>query len=584
MKLSERYNLHYDKHVMCRAVAIAIGSISLLLSSAPLFANPIPDAGSILRDQQNQMQNLPQLPFSAPVKEAPPSDESTLRVNVNAFVFSGYEGLATEAELQAVVAGAVGKKLSFAELSGEAEKVTAYLKQKGWFLARAYLPKQDVTMGTIEIAVTPGKSDGNLTINRDKQVRISDKKLRGFVKSALEAGKPINERALERSVLLISDLPGISARASLSPGTMTGTSGVELAVAEGPVFSGSIWTDNQGNLYTGEWRANSMFSFDDPFCCGDQVTLLLTEGERLRQGRVGYLFPIGYDGLKGNLAYTAMNYELGSDLLILQYGGKSSSIDAGLSYPIHRSRAGNIITSISYSNKSLIDSQYDIELHHKRVNSVLFTTSADHYDTILGGGYSSLNVAVTAGTVHEANQLAAAAATNRGEGRYARLNVTVMRQQRLTEKINLNVSVSGQRADDLLDSSEKFSLGGPNGVRAYPISEASGDEGELLNAEIRYSPPVPKGWGSLQFSGFYDAGHIRLQKHEVEIPATATNLNSYWLRGAGFGITYAIDGRLTLRGSWAWVIGDNPGRSVAGNNSDGRSDKSRMWLMALFSF
>ncbi len=58
MKLSERYNLHYDKYVMRFTTAIAIGSISLLVSSAPLFANPIPDAGSVLVQRELENSNV----------------------------------------------------------------------------------------------------------------------------------------------------------------------------------------------------------------------------------------------------------------------------------------------------------------------------------------------------------------------------------------------------------------------------------------------------------------------------------------------------------------------------------------------
>ncbi len=36
-----------------------------------------------------------------------------------------------------------------------------------------------------------------------------------------------------------------------------------------------------------------------------------------------------------------------------------------------------------------------------------------------------------------------------------------------------------------LDSSSKFSLGGPAGVRAYPVGEGSGDQGLQLSLEAR---------------------------------------------------------------------------------------------------
>ena len=149
----------------------------------------------------------------------------------------------------------------------------------------------------------------------------------------------------------------------------------------------------------------------------------------------------------------------------------------------------------------------------------------------------------------------------------------------------MNLSWTGQAAFNNLDSSEKFSLGGPNSLRAYPVGEASGDEGHLLNADIRYNISLPPSWGSLQLDGFYDAGYIDINKEPVLIAlGTATNRNSYWLQGAGLGFNYTSGGKFAIRGSWAYAIGDNPGRSISGNNSDGRSDNYRFWLQSMLFF
>ena len=140
-------------------------------------------------------------------------------------------------------------------------------------------------------------------------------------------------------------------------------------------------------------------------------------------------------------------------------------------------------------------------------------------------------------------------------------------------------------AEGNLDSSEKFSLGGPNALRAYPVGEASGDEGQLLSAELRCTLPFAAQSGNLQLIGFYDAGHILINKERYPGDlSTATGRNDYWLLGAGAGLNYAYSGRFSVRGIWAHVIGDNPGRSIAGRNSDGLNDRDRFWLQCMFSF
>ncbi len=578
-------------HHTITAKAISLMGLLLVLSLSqpffPLSAAPIPDAGSILRDQQQSQKQPPgQLPVPENAIESRSKAGGTVQVLVKGFTFSGYEGLATEAELQGVVEGFIGKRLTFEELNGLTDKVTVLLKTKGWLQARGYLPQQDITAGIIRISIFQVKSDGNLTIKRNKSARICPDYLHRIAISSLHTGKPVKEQELERAVLLMNDLPGVSAKASLVAGTVPGTSGVDVAVTEGRLFSAMLSGDNQGNRYVGAWRGNAIVSVNDPLHHGDQLTLLLTESSGLAQGRVGYSFPIAFDGVRANLSYTGMRYELGSDFALLHYKGNSNSIDAALSYPLLRTRNANITASASYGYRGLIDTQGDAKVHDKAINNGTFMISGERYDKLLGGGYMSYNASVTTGSLHESSALMAEyARKNFTEGSYTRMNIGLARLQRLSERLNFNLSGSAQMAVGNLDSSEKFSLGGPNGLRAYPVGEASGDEGELVSAELRCALPLAAKQGSLQLIGFYDAGHITInnERYAADL-STATGRNDYWLLGAGAALHYAYSGRFSLRATWAHVIGDNAGRSIEGKNSDGLNDRDRFWLQSAFSF
>jgi hemolysin activation/secretion protein len=82
---------------------------------------------------------------------------------------------------------------------------------------------------------------------------------------------------------------------------------------------------------------------------------------------------------------------------------------------------------------------------------------------------------------------------------------------------------SGQLTDHNLDSSQKFYLGGPTGVRAYPSSEGSGSEGYLLNLELKKDLPF-----NLTGSIFYDEGYVRQNVDNLDASGAVINaLNSY---------------------------------------------------------
>lgn len=109
------------------------------------------DAGAILQEQRQMQPSLPDRLLSEEKKEIvkPPLADSVVKVTVRQFRFTGnFEGMLTGAELQELVKESVGKEPGFAELLQAAGRVTSYLRgKKGFLLARAYLPQQDITEG-----------------------------------------------------------------------------------------------------------------------------------------------------------------------------------------------------------------------------------------------------------------------------------------------------------------------------------------------------------------------------------------------------------------------------------------------------
>lgn len=568
--------------------AIVAMTCVLMLNQQAVKGDALPDAGQLLREQPQQQQLPANLPTSDKKTVTVKKRESGPSVAVKRFVFKGYEGIASEPELQLLVSDSVGKSLSMDELNAVTRKVTSNLKDHGWFLSRAYLPVQDVTSGEIEIHIEKGQCDGQVKFRRDKTVRICPSRLDGYVDQGIPSGEALNMKKLERVLLLINDLPGLKTALSISPGRTSGTSALEMVTSEGPMVRGTVWGDNQGNWYTGSWRSNAMVSLNDPLRVGDQLSMLISYGGNgLLQGRFAYSAPLGYSGLRGTLSYTGMKYKLvKGDVATSNYTGYGKIFDVGLSYPLQRSRTSNMTATMQYSKKELVDQQNNLDLHNKNSDGGSVAFNGDRYDSTLGGGLTTWNIGVTFGSLqeHVAASLSDAVA-NKTEGGFSRMNLGLSRLQRLTNQSTINLAWSSQVAFTNLDSSERLSLGGPYGVRAYPVGEASGDHGHLINTDLRYTLPLSSSWGTLQVGGFYDAGRITIQNTRTMANlGTATNRNTYWLQGAGLSLNYSLGKRFSLKASWAHTIGNNPGRSSSGNNSDGKDDNNQFWLQSAFSF
>src|SRR5262249_39529358 len=102
-------------------------------------------------------------------------------------------------------------------------------------------------------------------------------------------------------------------------------------------------------------------------------------------------------------------------------------------------------------------------------------------DNLLGGGATSFFLDVSRGELRLLNptELATDALTARSAGYFTVFRPTVIRTQRLTDRFSLMLLLNSQWARRNLSGVDKFSLGGFYGVRAYPQSEGSGDDGAL---------------------------------------------------------------------------------------------------------
>ena len=570
----------------------------LAFATTGLAAQTVPDAGALMKQYEQLQRPLPSvLPPAEATKEARElkSTGPGMTVRVKSVRFSGATDLVPENELQALVADAVGKELDFPALQQLADRVTDLLKSRGWFLARAYLPRQDVTEGNIEIVILAGRlSDSNpaeFLPGSDGMPRIDPGFLSAMLDDAVPRGNAIHESQVDRAVLLMGDLPGIDARARLKPGDKTDETRLELTINEGPLLSASPSLDNFGNKTTGTNQLNLSATLNDPSGYGDQGALMLTKTEGLDLARLSYGV-VGIEGLKVGLSHTTMEYDfetLTSSGNTALMEGESTTTGLSFSYPWVRSRISNLYANLTLAKKSMVDRADHNPISDKSIESATVQIVGDHLDALGGGGMNNWSLGMTSGNL-DLSGLSDNYAYDqnfgyRTHGPYKKYNLSLSRLQKLPGAFTVNLALSAQWAGKNLDSSEKFYLGGPNGVRAYPGSEAGGDQAALANLEFKYDWPGGTELGNLQLQAFFDAGWVHLHKDTRDLPiATATGRNHFPLFGAGLGMTLTQRSEYSVRALWAHRVGSNPGRTTAGMDSDGEDNDHRFWLQAMAWF
>lgn len=542
------------------------------------MAQTAPDAG-VLRQQIER--NLPPLmPLPAPLeKAAPPPSMKPLPGNltVTEFRFVG-NSLITSDALRPVVKEWLNRPLNFNQLQEAAAAVAKVYRDAGW-IVRAYLPRQEILDGIVSIQIVEA-TFGGVHFESGEVQRVGLDKLKRGVEATQTSGQPMNAEALDRSLLLLSDLPGVAVAGSLREGKRQGESEVVLKVADKPLLTGDAAVDNTGSRSTGRTRLTANLALGSPLGIADQANLNLLNTEGSDYLRLAYSLPLGDDGWRLGINASQMSYRLiGPDFVALNGFGSSGTWGMDLNYPIYRSRLANLYLNSALDFKEFDNSSGGATTTKYKMNTFALGLSGNLTDKLLGGGTSNASLTFSSGKVDltgSPNQAADAASTKTA-GQFTRLRYSASRQQTLTERLAVNGNLSGQRAGKNLDSGEKFYLGGSSGVRAYPASEGGGSEGMMANLEIR-----GRLGDSFSLTGFYDWGAVTVNRNN-DFVGFAT-INQISLRGGGLALGWQGESGASAKIVWARRIGENPNPATTGNDQDGTLIRNRFWLNASLPF
>lgn len=557
-------------------------------ANSAISSSQLPDAGSILRDLRNLERDPDTLPKIERQDPAALTDDGQT-VILRSVTFEGYQGLVPLEALNNLVADQIGQELGFNGLMALADLVTQYLATQGYFLSFAYLPEQDITDGNLIIATLPVSVEGgrdwvpNITLsegaNFDKQQLAAT--LRHSMRNDLDIA--INAKNMERGLLLVNDLAGISAQSILERGAEYGTTRVNVIVNAMSRYATNLWVDNYGGYYTGSARANGLFTINNLTGQGDKLTALISRTKFLGFGNVSYTAPLSPNGLSFTYAVNMMRYELGN-LKEVNLKGGSAGFSLGLRYPILRTRQNNLYISPEYNYTRLDDYTNNNHTKNRVNNHFSITLNGDRMDQSGLGGYTAYSASYKRGDL-DLTDLSEIqpdpSSPPPPQGHFATVMMDVTRLQKIHSHGALYLKAQRQMSlSGALDSAETFSGSGSSGVRAYAGGDASGDEGWLLSLEYRYDVPnMSLANGSFQLVGFYD--HAKL----TGVSANAAEVNSYDIRGAGLELNWTRPQAYSVKATYARKIDDKiEQRSTASVDSEGKSREARLWLQAMWWF
>ena len=548
---------------------------------APLFfvavaqaqtTSNIPDAGS-LRQQIEQPREFSLPQAVRPPKVTPPPEiqaRDGMSVKVKTIRFAG-NSLLGEPQLSAAVADFVNRELDFAGLQRVADAVAAAYREAGW-LVRAYLPEQDISEGVVTVQVIEARF-GGVRLEGESSQRVKAAELQAFFNEAQPVGEFLNANALDRALLLTDDLPGVSVAGTLAPGQSDGETVLVMQTTDEPFVYGDVGLDNTGTLSTGSNRLTASLNINSPGGRGELISVIGLHTEGSDYGRVALTVPERYNGLRLGASLSSMTYKvINGPGATAQVQGRSNSMGFDLNYPLVRSRMFNLYASAGAENKSFYTQDTTGIRSDYESYSVRTGLSGNRFDDLAGGGANSASVQMLWGRLTSMRHHSLLGTI---DPYYHKLSYSFSRQQTLVGDHSLLLSLQGQHATQLLDTSEKFYIGGAQSVRAYPASELGGERGQLLTAEWRWR--VDSAW---VVTAFVDHGRV------VALPASVSEQRTALsLRGHGLSASWQTPLGVVTKLTWSRRDGHNPKANInTGADGDGTLKLNRLWLTANVAF
>ena len=488
--------------LVAAALASAVASTQARAQPAPVPPLPRPPPS-----QEGIIERLApvQPPQLAPPLQPPPEQRATgpgeaRTVHVARVVLRGNQAV-PDAALRPILAPIEGQTVTLGRIEEARLEVLRAYRVAGYpytAVAAALAPTPEGA--ELRILVTEGyvaevKLDGDIGPAGTQALRFLER---------LVGQRPLTNAALERALLLVSDIPGVAVRGVLRP--TTGDPGALQLVAQlsrRPV-SGYFNLDNRGYPLTGEWQGLLVAGLNSFTAFGERIEVAILESEANNQtfGQVSGEVFVGGSGLRVRLYAGAGRVRPGSPLAALGYEGDTWVAGIAATYPVIRSRSLNLSVTGQFD---LFESTVDVSpggvsqrASRDAIRTLRVGAEGSVRDTLLGFAPAA---AVTTAAFRLSQGIEGLGSTRSGDpmaGRagsdfgFTKLSGEVVRNQPLLAPLpgwvlGVNILLAGQWTNDVLPLAEKFYLGGARLGRGFYSGQLTGDKGFGAALELQLS-------------------------------------------------------------------------------------------------
>jgi hemolysin activation/secretion protein len=527
-----------------------------IMQTASAQSNVAPTPGSVIAPVDKpvvQPKSAPENPLKSSDDDGFKPPASSTKIEVRQFKLSGNTLFGDEV-LLAVIQRYIDTPITLEQLYQAADEVQRFYRQQGYLLASVYVPAQKVSSGTVRLEIIEGRISAIL-IDGDLDSYRPDFLLELFGTANL--GDVVTQVMLEERILLLNDLPGLAAKAVIAPGSEYGTSDIVIQVEEDR-SAVVLRANNYGRESLGEARVEAGWLYVNLFAQGDQLNLsaIVAEDSRMNFLRADYDALLNSLGTRVGASISAFEYDVDTDAIDLSgvLDGDGTNLRFFVNHPLIRKLRNQLdFTAALRFNETSEDG--DLAFSTDTTEVELLDLSLHWQPLHRNGSFSSLVATFTSNFEDNPDGL-------KDDAVKAKFAVDYSFILPFAGTWFWQLGADLVYSDEPLPDIERYRLGGPGNVRAYPATEIAGDRGARASLDLgkRFSLSAKT---SMITRLFVDAGEV-----ERIIPFAGED-STETLSGYGAGVLFDFGGKHALDIEVATPTSDL-------DSSDGK--ETRFWL------
>ncbi|WMY74492.1 ShlB/FhaC/HecB family hemolysin secretion/activation protein [Buttiauxella selenatireducens] len=472
----------------------------LLLSASGYSA---PGDQELIRQQENQRAREAALaPETPDVRLSAPSSSSgrlqfpkeTPCFPINTVELQNRRSLPHWLPLQKIANQANGQCLGSGGINLLMSALQNRLIDSGYVTSRVVAPQQDLTRGSLMLALVPGN------IRHVALTPQSGHYVTRFTAFPAHGGNLLDLRDIEQGLENLQRVPTVQASMEIVPGEKPGESDIALSWQQSKMWRVGASLDDSGSRSTGRYQGgvtvygDNLLSLSDTLYLSAGSSLHAPEGKGTHNYTGQYSLPFGYWATSltaSNNSYYQTVAGLNGDI---RYSGESNNIDWQLSRVLHRNASQK--TSFTYDviardSKNFVNGT-EVDVQRRQTAAWKIGLQHRHY---IDAATLDAGISYQRGT----RWFGAIPASEEYYGEATALSKIIQLNAQLdapfvlaAQNFRYNVQYLRQMSNTPLTPQDQFSIGGRWTVRGFDGERTlSADRGWTVRNELAWQTPVP---------------------------------------------------------------------------------------------